>query len=81
MMQAEHDASMRPRFVNRGKCIAVVIATKADPRFNEAAIRKSRKGGTAWDYWRGWNASMRPRFVNRGKQETAPTGAVYVLLQ
>ncbi len=64
-------ASMRPRFVNRGKCtcnrfIRVRAIASMRPRFvnrGKVIADLTRRGGQGL-------ASMRPRFVNRGKLRT-----------
>ena len=66
-------ASMRPRFMNRGRTMPSLASPDTDlasmrPRFmNRGSVQSThRRCGTLW-------ASMRPRFMNRGR---APTGAL-----
>ncbi len=70
--QAQCQASMRPRFFNRGNSL---IACNDSSRFNEAACTASMrprffnrgKFASVNGESRRMGASMRPRFFNRGK--------------
>ena len=76
-------ASMRPRSIDRGRARAARRGRPWPPRFNEAAINRSRKGGEAGHARRvGRNASMRPRSIDRGREaEIAEWDSQYPQLQ
>ena len=66
------DASMRPRFMNRGSAKALYRVIDGPPRFNEAPIHESGKSRCHMAVRNsGQRASMRPRFMNRGSHRQA----------
>ena len=62
----EDDASMRPRFMNRGSTRWTKPIESTMPSFNEAPIHESGKYDPGHGFFHASCASMRPRFMNRG---------------
>ena len=60
------DASMRPRFMNRGSAGVQGFDNRGYACFNEAPIHESGKCVRMVDSQSRLQASMRPRFMNRG---------------
>ena len=66
------EASMRPRFMNRGSALVLDPRTVPSFRFNEAPIHESGKSRQGRKTAQGvCVASMRPRFMNRGSPDHA----------
>ena len=69
LKQVAPEASMRPRFMNRGSCCRPSCADTSGTGFNEAPIHESGKLVDCRASVAVGRASMRPRFMNRGSDD------------